>query len=177
MATFSWIPFYKALSDRLLSYKDKRSEMILLILKAFDLAKIKVPKLDSTPVPADMDPFTVFGLFNKSISNDKRTAFCIALKEVFGIDSNVPNDFDGIPLLNPLSATYYRFVGDAGRGERDIDNLWNCFEAAIRYADDKTADSQASFIAAYDAAKGIKGTQWKLSMALFLDSPEHFFES
>ena len=31
--------------------------------------------------------------------------------------------FDGIPVLNNLNATFYRFVGDPDRGEHDIDNI------------------------------------------------------
>ena len=45
----------------------------------------------------------------------------------------MPDNFDGIPVLNNLKATFYGFKD--GRKMDDIDNIWNLFEAAINFAD------------------------------------------
>lgn len=78
-----------------------------------------------------------------------------------------PSDFDGVPLLNPLNATFYRFTGDSDRGERDVDNLWTCFAAALAYADHTDENSRRTFVHAYDAVRDLKGNRWKLTMGLF----------
>ena len=58
-----------------------------------------------------------------------------ALADVFRITADLPNDFAGTPLLNNLNATFYAFIGDSRRGESDIDNLWDLFEAELALAD------------------------------------------
>lgn len=171
---YSWMPFYRELSNELLAFRNRRDELIKLVLRAYDVSKIKMPKLDSTGIPSDMDPFTVFGMFNKQMKESSRIAFCAALKDLLSISADVPTDFDGIPLLNPLGSTFYCFTDDARRGTRDIDDLWSCYDAAIRYADHSGADAERAFISAYDAVKDLTGIKWKLSIGLFWIRPDSF---
>ena len=69
MSDFTWVPFYTEFADKLLAYRASRPSMIERVVKAYEQTGINLPKLDSTDVPTDMDPFTVFGLFNKSMKN------------------------------------------------------------------------------------------------------------
>ena len=174
MTHFSWMPFYRELSIKLLQFRNERDRLIEIVLNAYKLSKINMPKMDSTVRPTDMDPFTVFGMFNKQMKEANRIALCLALKELLVLGSDAPSDFDGIPVLNPLNATFYCFTGDSARSEHDVDALWDCFAAAIRYADIGDSDSEKAFIDAYDAAKDLKGNRWKLSMGLFWVRPDTF---
>ena len=63
---FDWVDFYKELAEKLLKYKDNRKELIKKIQNIYDVAGLNLPKLDSDNKIYDIDPFTVFGLFNKS---------------------------------------------------------------------------------------------------------------
>ena len=171
MSGFTWVPFYMEFAGKLLTYQSNRPAMVQKIIKAYAQAELKMPRLDSTDIPEDMDPFTVFGLFNKNMKDENRIALCRALGSLFGIGTAVPSDFDGVPVLNPLNVTFYRFVGDPDRGERDVDNLWTCFAAALAYADHPDEDNRQAFVHAYDAVKDLKGNRWKLTMGLFWVRP------
>ena len=124
MSDFTWVSFYTEFADKLLAYRTSRPSMIEKVVKAYEQTGMNLPKLDSIEVPTDMDPFTVFGLFNKSMKDENRIALCKAMKELFSVGAAAPSDFDGIPVLNPLNATFYRFTGDPDRGEHDVENLW-----------------------------------------------------
>lgn len=171
MSDFTWVPFYMEFADRLLTYRASRQSMIEKVVRAYEQTGMNLPKLDSTDVPTNMDPFTVFGLFNKSMKGENRIALCQAMKELFSVSAAVPSDFDGIPVLNPLNATFYRFTGDPDRGEHDVENLWACFAAALAYADHPDESTSRNFIQAYDAVKDLKGNRWKLTMGLYWVRP------
>lgn len=171
MSGFTWVPFYMEFAGKLLTYQFERPAMVQKIIKAYAQAELKMPRLDSTDIPADMDPFTVFGLFNKNMKDENRIALCRALGSLFGVGATVPSDFDGVPLLNPLNATFYRFTGDSDRGDRDVDMLWTCFATALAYADHPDEESRQAFVHAFDTVKDLKGNRWKLTMGLFWVRP------
>ena len=174
MSDFTWVPFYMEFADKLLAYRASRPSMIEKILKAYEQTGMNLPKLDSTKVPTDMDPFTVFGLFNKSMKDENRIALCKAIKDLFSVSAAVPLDFDGIPVLNPLNATFYRFTGDPDRSEQDVENLWACFAAALAYADHPDEEARRNFVHAYDTVKDLKGNRWKLTMGLYWVRPSAY---
>ena len=70
---YLWVPFYMELADKILEYKDNRKELISKIIEAFDNMGMKLPKLEEDGYPYDIDPFTVFALFNKRIKAETRS--------------------------------------------------------------------------------------------------------
>lgn len=172
-AEYTWIDFYTEYATILLSYKDDRKELIQKIKNAFIKIDIKLPTLerDNTSI-VDIDPFTIFGLFNKSITDQNRIIILTGIKSEFRVKTDVPNNFNGIPILNPLKATFYFFEGD--RGESDIDNLWNLFEAAITYADTETSEAKHDFITAYNSVIMQQGVRWNITMGLYWIRPYFF---
>lgn len=171
---FSWVEFYMELADRLLPYKDDRGALIEKLRTLYADLGMKFPKLDSDDVPSDIDPYTVFGLFNKGISLANRVKIARALGRALGVSAQSPAAFPGTPLLNNLNATFYLFVEDHRRGEHDIDNLWRMFEAQLALALTDDARTRAEFIAAHSDAIGQVGLSWKLSMGLFWARPLRF---
>ena len=168
---FTWIGFYTELADRLLDYRDNRPQLIGRLKKAYDSNNLKFPKLDSTEEPVDIDPYTVFGLFNKGITETNRKKIIAALAEELGIKAACPDDFDGIPVLNNLNATFYAFTGDSRRGNHDIDNLWRVFEAELALAMNDNDSNRTAFAEAFSAAVGQFGLGWKLTMGLYWARP------
>ena len=148
----TWTEFYIKLANELQSYKDNRQALIKKLQVLYESIGMKFPKLDSSAIPADIDPYTVYGLFNKGISEANRKKIIAAIAEAFDIKVNQPDDFDGIPVLNNLNATFYAFVGDDRRGEHDIDNLWRVFEAELALAADDNAENRKSFVEAFNNA-------------------------
>ncbi len=169
-----WIKFYEEFADALLEFRSNREDLIGVIEKVFTKAGLKLPKLEAKNPPADIDPFTVIGLFNKGITDKNRKLIMRAFADEFEMTSPVPDSFDGVPVLNNLNATFYRFSDDETRGSKDIENLWCLFAAAINYADSKTEKSRDEFSAAFDEVKDLKGNRWKLTMGLYWIRPYSF---
>ena len=101
---FEWINFYSEFATKLLEFKNNRAELIADIQSAYSAINMKLPKLEREDSIIDIDPFTVFGLFNKGITNANRIAILESFATVFNIKSKVPNNFDGIPVINNLKA-------------------------------------------------------------------------
>lgn len=169
---FTWVDFYIEFATKLLEYKNNRLELISKILKIFKKAEMKLPKMESDGIPWDIDPFTVFGLFNKGLKNANRIAILEGIAEEFEIQAKVPDAFDGIPVVNPLMATFYGFGDD--RNEDDIDNLWEVFEAALNLADDDTPNNKDEFIFTYNKVLNQYGIRWNLTMGLYWFRPYTF---
>lgn len=160
--------------NKLLPYNNDRQRLIEKLQALYEGIGMKCPKLDSTAAPADIDPYTVYGLFNKGISDANRKKIVAAFAEAFDIGADLPRDFDGIPVLNNLNATFYAFVGDKHRGERDIANLWQVFEAELALASDDNSENRKVFVEAFDAAVVQFSLGWKLTMGLYWVRPYKF---
>lgn len=173
-ANCTWVNFYQELANTLLPYKDDRRALIEKLRAVYANLGMKLPRLDSTTTPADIDPYTVFGLFNKRISNASRKKIIAGLAEEFNIDADQPTDFNGIPILNNLNATFYAFAGDRRRGEHDIDNIWRVFETGIALADNENNANRSAFIEAFNAAVVQFTLGWKLTIGLYWARPLFF---
>ncbi len=169
---FEWINFYSEFATKLLEFKDNRAELIADIQSAYSAINMKLPKLESEDSIIDIDPFTVFGLFNKGITNANRIAILESFATVFNIKSKVPDNFDGIPVLNNLKATYYGFKDD--RQAADIDNLWGLYESAINLAEKDNAANREIFTKWYDTVHDQLGIRWNITMGLYWIRPYEF---
>ena len=163
---FKWTPFYQAIADKLLSFKDRREELITFITNLadqFDLSYIKGKQLD------DIDPFTTMGLFNRSITEDNRKAIAKALAIFLDVDEAIPGSFEGIPILNNQKSWFFGFTEN--RETTDIESLWAFFENAIRFADTDDAEARTEFSNAYDVVAAQYGVGWNLTMGLYWVRP------
>lgn len=169
---FEWIYFYSEFATKLLEFKNNRAELIADIQSAYSAINMKLPKLEREDSIIDIDPFSVFGLFNKGITNANRIAILESFATVFNIKSKVPNNFDGIPVLNNLKATYYGFKDD--RQVADIDNLWGLYESAINLAEKDDAANREIFTKWYDTVHDQLGIRWNITMGLYWIRPYEF---
>lgn len=171
---FTWIDFYTKFADQLLAYRDDRESLIRKLQAVFANLGMDLPTLDSVPVPPDIDPFTVFGLFNKGMIDSKRKAIITSLAQEFSVSAQPVEDFNGIPVLMPQMATYYGFQNDSRRQPSDIDNLWLMYRAALDYAKDKSALSREAFIENFDRVRKQFAVKWNLTMALYWIRPHDY---
>lgn len=169
---YDWIDFYTEFATKLLPFKTDRKTLIQKIYAVYNMAEMSVPKLESGDEIIDIDPFTIFGTFNKGITNANRIAILNGIASEFGIVTNVPSNFDGIPVLNNLKATFYGFKDDRKAG--DIDNLWRLFETALVLADNDTADNRRKFSDVYDVVHDQLCIRWNMTMGLYWIRPYSF---
>lgn len=176
---FEWTDFYMELADKLLDFKNDRASLIEKIKDIYTAINIKLPTLEKDNDIVDIDPFTVYGLFNKGITNANRILILNQMAEKLGINAKVPTSFDGIPVLNVMSATFYGFkddrAKDGDRGADDIDNLWKLFEIALKLGKDSDGEKyQHDFISVYNTVRGRFGVKWNITMGLYWIRPYTF---
>ena len=102
---FTWIPIHEETAKRLLDFKDRNHELVD-ILARMHAAGLKATKI--TDIGADgsefqlkeIDPFTFLANFNRGVGDDNRQAMWQFLKDEWKLESEVPQDFDGLPVAN-----------------------------------------------------------------------------
>lgn len=120
--TINWPDFYMEFADKLLKYKDKRTELIQKIKQVFADIDKELPTLERDEnglniEPYDIDPFTIYALFNKQIKDENRIIILSGIKKEFSIESDLPKEFTGIPtvnnrkLLNHQKRPYRKIIG------------------------------------------------------------------
>ena len=170
---FLWVNFYTAFADKLLGFENDRKTLLDKLTKVYSDLGMKFQKLEQDDSIVDIDPFTIFGMFNKGITEANRIAIIKAFAKEFGVDSSVeiPTNFDGIPVLNNLKAVFFGW----SRPDTDIDNLWTLFRVALQYADaaDKTAIKD-SFIEIYNKVIKQSCIKWNITMGLYWIRPYTF---
>lgn len=171
---YDWVDFYKALASKLLQYKSDRKELVAKVLKVYEMTGINLPTLEKDNQVVDIDPFTFFGLFNKSsMKVENRIKIITAIASLFQINSPVPTSFDSIPVLNNQNATFYCFSGE--REDNDIDDLWDLFESALAYADNPSIEKRTALSKHFDVAINKKGNgNSKITMGLYWIAPNSF---
>lgn len=172
---FDWVEFYKELAWKLLPYKDNRKELINLVGQIYEMSGVSMPTLDRNNQIIDIDPFTFFGLFNKSsMKETNRVKILSTVAKLFNVSSPIPSSFSSIPVLNNQNATFYTFIGE--RGEEDIDDLWGLFQRALSYAAGDDTDTNMDMLVYYFdrviKRKGIGNS--KITMGLYWIAPETF---
>lgn len=165
MAKFTWIPFYEEFAKKLLDYKDAatRPELVKKITSldaewiGFLTAKV------SDGILRDIDPFTVFAIFNRSSGVEKRQEMIKALKAKFEIVAPVPDDFEGLPISNARKSCFYY----ENEKLETIPLLWNLFEAFMQNDSAKIAEH-------FDEAQKKNGVKWNLTYAFFWMKPNEY---
>lgn len=120
--------FYKEFADKLLQYSSNRNALLKLIYdnRTELLANYLHDENGENDLFEDIDPFTVFGLFNRGIKLENRIHSAELFKKLLNLSSVVPNDFTGIPIVNNQKSHFFRFRSD-NRKKDDIQNLWDLF--------------------------------------------------
>jgi len=166
---FTWTPLYKELAKALLKYKDDRTNLVEWIYN--ELGKVTrgdgksfvnyLHQKDGSKI-YDIDPFSVFGIFNRNISWGNRTALLNKFKEHFSLTSSVPTDFNGIPTLDPRRAFFFSWNDD---NDKIIRDQWTLFEKVL-----VEEDIEDAFNRVIDNGM----PKYSLTMALFWIAPDRF---
>ncbi len=175
---FNWTRFYEAVADKLLTFRDRRDELITgihAIGEKVDCMSILNDQYQEN-VPGgplkDICPFTVMGIFNRGITDSNRKTIASELANLLGVSAPVPKSFEGIPVLNNQRTWFFGY--SYRRKPDDIDTLWEAFAQAIAFAESDDAEARTTFAAAYDNATESWGVGWNLTMGLYWIRPWNF---
>ena len=171
MSNFTWIPFYKELAQKILTYKDKQSELIEFLNQLKDDGLPTIPlndkDIDNKEIMLDaIDPFTFLASFNRGITDDNRLKIVVKVKTKFNVSCDSPTDFSGIPVYNNQKSWLFAFKKD--RRPEDIPLLWELAENAINNPDNIAPELFNSCL----NILGVGATY--LTVGLFWLNPEKF---
>jgi 5-methylcytosine-specific restriction protein B len=175
---FQWTRFYEAMADGLLQHRHDRQPLIQFLQQAQErhdaLSMLSGDQFayGSKGFIRDIDPFTLFGLFNRGIKDSSRQAIAAELAQFLGVTEPVPQTFEAIPRLNNQKSWYFPYEKD--REPEHIDKLWQVFALGLQLADAEDEQPQAPFRAAFDAAMELYGVAWNLSIGLYWCRPWYF---
>ena len=163
--SFTWIPYYKEFAQRLTQFQKDRKRLLNLIYNNRDelLAKYLHDQGGEGDLLEDIDPFTVFGLFNRGIKHENRINSAKLFKNILDIKADIPKDFEGIPVLNNQKSHFFGFRSH--RGKNDIQNLWNLF---IKVVNDENFEEEYNTVIKQFIIKV------NITMVLFWIRPEKF---
>jgi 5-methylcytosine-specific restriction protein B len=167
---WNWPVFYMEFADKLLGYKNNRTGLLEIIKEIHDSLKLNYPFMGSGEPFDDICPFTVFGSFNKGITDHNRVALMRAFAQKLNIMADIPTRFDGIPVLNNMKARFFEYKEN--RKPDAIPNLWDLFETAIKYADTPSSDEmKRDFLNCYDKVVKQPLVKWNITMGLYWIRP------
>lgn len=166
---FLWTDCYMELADKILQYKSDRKSLLILLKQVFNEVGMKFPYVENGNMIEDICPFTVIGSFNRGIKDENRIAILKSLKVKLSMKSEIPEVFDGIPVLNNMKAWFFSYQKDQNKD--DIDNLWDMFEAALSYADEVTSEKRKYFVECFDTVLKQNNVKWNLTMGLYWCRP------
>lgn len=163
---YTWIPFYKELSQKLLQFKNDRKPLVDFIYS--ELSKVGSKSLvdyihmeDGSRV-TDIDPFSMFAIFNRSLKRENKIGFLQKFKGKFDLKTEIPTDFDGIPTVNSQRAFFFNW---ADKNAESIRQFWDLFETVVLEKDISTI---------FDQMVNNTISQYSLTMILFWIAPERF---
>jgi len=183
---FEWAVFYPELANKILEYKAKRMELLSIVSDIFGRVDLKNYISEHRSLNDDICPFTVMGVFNRGITNANRTVLLRAFADSFSISADVPESFDGVPVLNNMMAIYYGGKDwDGGKkgytagvdgydSDVHIERLWELFEAAINLADNPTQAGIEAFVKAFDFVISQPISKWMTTCGLFWIRPFNY---
>lgn len=166
---FTWVPLYEELAQALLRYKEDRTDLVEWIYE--DLGK--VTRADGQSLVAylkqkdgsriiDIDPFSVFAIFNRSTSWENRTKLLTHFKKKFRLTSTIPSDFNGIPTVDARRSFFFSWKSD---NSKVIHDLWQLLEKVI---------SDHDISEAFDQVLENGMPKYSLTMCLFWICPEKY---
>ena len=170
---FTWMPFYQELAKELTGWENRQEELISFLEELRAQGYVVTPLQDKDAEGArfllrEIDPFTFFGVFNRRIGYDQRLAILSQIKGHFSLQSDLPEDFNGVPVLNNMRSWF--FPNQTARDINDIGRLWRVFQLALQ----DNPLGNANFLQAFDEALEVKQTNVNLTMGLFWIRPEVF---
>ena len=174
---YQWTRFYEAFADKLLEFRNRRTELVEGINdiagRVGGMSHLQDRYRDGSTVPLkDICPFTIMGIFNRGITADNRKTVCAELAELLNVSEPTPDSFDGIPVLNNLKSNFFGFEKD--REPDDIDALWEVFARAISFTESDDEDAHDKFVSAFDDVAGRFIIGWNLTFGLYWIRPWDF---
>ena len=131
---FSWTLIHKEATRKMLAFPEPQKKL-LATLREMEQQGLKVIGLrDQDPQGSwhpleQIDPFTFLATFNRGITDKNRHANWKFVKRRWSLESEVPQDFEGIPTVHSQAAWFFSYSPKRKKG--DIEALWKLATQAM----------------------------------------------
>lgn len=166
---YAWIPLYKEIASALLKYKNNRSRLVEWIYN--DLGNVTLTT-GKSPVDylhmkdgakiQDIDPYSVFAIFQRSLSWENQTKILQRFKDHFGLMSDVPSEYNGIPTIYPQRSFFFSW---SDNNDIVIRDQWALYEKILNGEDINDA---------FDRVLDNGMPKYSLTMCLYWIAPERY---
>lgn len=164
--SYTWVPFYKELAQKLLQFRNDRTELVRLVY-GLDREYTSYLHDHNNNDFIDLHPFAVFSIFNRGITENHKKEILLYFKEKLQISSSIPEDFNGIPNIDNRNSFWGLYWEKENLTE--IEQNWQLFEAALIQNFDED-----SFCKYFDIVMQQSGAKWNVTQALFRINPDKF---
>ena len=163
---YTWIPFYSELAKALLAYRNNRKPLVDFVYSELSTvggrSLVDYIHMEDGSKVKDIDPFSLFAIFNRHLRPENKRGFLQKFKDKFGLKSEIPEDFDGIPTVNSQRAFFFNW---ADKNKESIDQFWELFEGVV-------LEKDISQI--FDKMVNKTVSQYSLTMILYWIAPDRF---
>ena len=131
---FSWIPIHTETAIKLLALTNPQSELLAVLRdmeqQGLTVISLKDQDADGKQVLlGEIDPLTFLASFNRGITDEKRRENWSFLRKQWNLQADVPQDFDGIPVVNNMQSWFFPYARN--RSKDHVDLLWQIIRQAI----------------------------------------------
>ncbi len=174
---FTWTSIYEEIANKLLTFKNNRAPLVEALhdisKRVNGLTPLTDQYADGTSGPLkDICPFTVFGTFNRGITESNRKKIIEEIASFLDVNASNLKDFNGIPVLNNQKSWFFTYHKE--REPDAIDVLWEVFELALKLPETDEAKITDDFVRLFDKAQRYKGVAWNLTTGLYWIRPWYF---
>lgn len=171
--TFSWIPLYTELAKELSQWQDRQADLLAFLenlrQQGYVITSFMDKGEDGERFPlTEIDPFTFYGVFTRGLRDEERVRILKEIKVYFHLQSALPQNFLGIPVLNNMKSWFFSYQADRRPG--DVGRLWHVFQLAL--GENPLNDTE--FLNAFDEALTVRSTNVNLTMGLYWICPDVF---
>ena len=169
---FSWTPIHQEATRKMLAFPEPQKEL-LATLREMEQQGLKViglrdqdPKGSWHPLE-QIDPFTFLATFNRGITDKNRRANWEFVKRRWSLESEVPQDFSGIPTVTAMAAWFFSYSFERKKG--DIEALW---QLALQAMERPISEIDEDL---FDRCRQVRMLRiGKLTIGLFWINPQSF---
>ncbi len=125
-AHFDWVPFFKALGQKLLDFEGPERQLVLLRLLRD--ANVSISP-DENEELSSIDPFTFFSLVLKHRKPERVQELFSFIGQKLEIQETIPAEFHGVPGITGMNAWFFAYR--SVRKPEDIPTLWKLAKQAV----------------------------------------------
>ena len=171
-SSFTWKPLYMELARKLPAWRTRQGQLIAILQVAktqgVPVSELQDEDKNGKRFPLQvMDPFTFFAFFNRKTKEEHRLKLLSIIKDKLGLESPLPADFEGLPVMNPLKTWFFSY--EKNREPDAIETLWDFAEAIVKQSPDAIPAEL------YSRCRNIKQVGLpNLTMGLFWMRPDQY---